>query len=97
MSLRSRRALWAVSSSTSTTILPAAMCKPPAKRSSEETSAFRQQGLVIESLVSSSFTDAVIAMALSNQSLLDDVGQNWGQFLDIMRGTAWPLRQIGGN
>jgi hypothetical protein len=30
--------------------------------------------LVIESLVSSSFTDAVIAMALSNQSLLDDVG-----------------------
>jgi hypothetical protein len=63
MSLRNLLALWDVSSSTSITILPAAKCKPPAKRSRDDTSAFRQHGFVIAIRDSSSFTDAVIAMA----------------------------------
>src|SRR5829696_9008585 len=62
MSLRSRRAAAPVSSSASTTILPATMWRPPANRSVVATSAFRQQVLVIWVLASSAFTCAVIAM-----------------------------------
>src|SRR6478735_7230719 len=63
MSLRSRRAAAPVSSSASTTILPATMWRPPANRSMVATSAFRQQVLVIWVLASSAFTCAVIAMS----------------------------------
>jgi hypothetical protein len=62
MSLRSRRATDPVSSSASTTIRPLMMCSPPAKRSNEDTSALRQQGFVTLRRLSSSLTDAVIAM-----------------------------------
>ena len=58
------------------TILPAAICNPPAKRRREETSALRQHGLVIAKRLSSSFTADVIAMCLSNQRLAHDVAQN---------------------
>jgi hypothetical protein len=43
-------------------ILPAAICNPPANLSNEETSALRQHGLVIESLLNSSLTASVIAI-----------------------------------
>ena len=62
MSLRSRRAAAPVSSSASTTIRPLTMCRPPANRSMEATSALRQQVFVIWVLASSAFTCAVIAM-----------------------------------
>ncbi|CAB4672817.1 unannotated protein [freshwater metagenome] len=62
ISLRSLRAVCAASNSTSTIILPAATCNPPAKRSKAETSALRQQGFVTESRPSSSFTASVIAI-----------------------------------
>ena len=73
ISLRKRLALWEVSSSTSIKIFPAAIWRPPAKRSSDDTSALRQHGLVTEMRLSSSFTDAVIAMGLSNQFWAHDV------------------------
>src|SRR5215210_5890840 len=63
MSLRSRRAAAPVSSSASTTIRPLTMCRPPAKRSMDATSALRQQVLVIWVEASSAFTCAVIAMS----------------------------------
>src|SRR5699024_10674863 len=63
MKARSRRATWAVSTSASITMRPPMMCSPPANRSIVETSAFLQQVLVTGSLLSSSFTRAVIAMA----------------------------------
>ena len=63
MSRRSRRAAAAASSSASTTIRPPTMCRPPAKRSIAETSAFRQHGFVTCRRLSSSFTNAVSAMA----------------------------------
>ena len=78
MSFFNLRAVWEVSNSTSMTTLPAAMCKPPAKRSSDETSALRQQGLVTDRRLSSSFTDAVIAMGLSNQDFLLNVCKKGG-------------------
>src|SRR6478609_11541924 len=62
MSLRSRRAACAVSSSASTTIRPPTMCSPPANRSMADTSALRQHGFVTCRRLSSSFTFAVIAM-----------------------------------
>ena len=62
MSRRSRRAAAPVSSSASTTIRPLLMCRPPANRSIEETSALRQQVLVTLVLASSALTCAVIAM-----------------------------------
>src|SRR6476660_848229 len=62
MSLRSRRAAWAVSSSASTTMRPPTMCSPPANRRVAETSALRQHGLVTGRRLSSSLTFAVIAM-----------------------------------
>jgi hypothetical protein len=62
ISFLNRRALWAVSNSTSMIIFPAAICNPPANLSNADTSAFRQQGLVIESLLSSSLTASVIAI-----------------------------------
>jgi hypothetical protein len=65
MSLRSRRAVAPASSSASTTIFADTMCSALANRSSEETSALRQHGLVMDSLASSSFTDAVMAMGRS--------------------------------
>src|SRR5690349_140176 len=62
MSRRSRRAAAPVSSSASTTIRPLTMCRPPAKRSIEETSDLRQQAFVTCVLASSAFTCAVIAI-----------------------------------
>ena len=53
-----------VSSSASTTMRPPMMCSPPANLSVAATSALRQQGLVTTCLLSSSFTFAVIAMAV---------------------------------
>src|SRR6476661_1929736 len=63
MSLRSRRAAAPVSSSDSTTIFPLTMWRPPANRSIVDTSALRQQVLVMWVLAISAFTCAVIAMA----------------------------------
>ena len=62
MLVRSRRAAAPVSNSASTTIRPLTMCRPPAKRSIEATSALRQQVFVTWVLDSSAFTCAVIAM-----------------------------------
>src|SRR6478672_3192883 len=62
MSLRSRRAVAPESRSASITIWPLTMCRPPANRSIEETSALRQHVLVTLVLTSSAFTCAVIAM-----------------------------------
>src|SRR3954451_20039017 len=67
-SVRSRRAAAPVSSSASTTILPLTMCRPPANRSIEATSALRQQVLVMWMLASSDFTCAVIAMGRSSHA-----------------------------
>jgi hypothetical protein len=54
----------AVSSSASTTMRPPTMCSPPANLNVAATSALRQHGLVTTCLLSSSFTFAVIAMAV---------------------------------
>src|SRR6478735_701820 len=62
MSLRSRRAAAPVSSSASTTILPLTMWSPPANRSIVDTSALRQQVLVMVVFAISAFTCAVMAM-----------------------------------
>src|SRR3954465_14857222 len=62
MSLRSRRAGAPVAISASTTIRPLTMCRPPANRSIDDTSALRQQGLVIVRCASSSLTAAGMAM-----------------------------------
>ena len=45
-----------------TTMRPLTICRPPAKRSIDETSALRQQTLVIVVCASSALTCAVIAM-----------------------------------
>ena len=76
ISFRRRRAVCAVSSSTSITIFPDAICNPPANLRRAETSAFRQHGLVTLSRLNSSFTDAVIAMRQSKQGSLDNVCEN---------------------
>src|SRR3954454_15519957 len=62
MSRRSRRGAAPGSSSASTTMRPLTMCSPPANRTIEETSDFRQQAFVTCVLASSAFTCAVIAM-----------------------------------
>ncbi len=64
-SLRSLRAAAPVSSSASITMRPAARCRPPANRSSVDTSAFRQHGLRMVTRLSSSLTSPVIAIAYS--------------------------------
>ena len=53
-----------MSSSASTTMRPPMMCSPPANLSVAATSDLRQHGLVTTCLLSSSFTFAVIAMAV---------------------------------
>src|SRR3954452_21632651 len=62
MSLRSRRAVAPVSISASTTIRPLTMCRPPANRSIDDTSALRQQGLVIVRCVISSWTAELMSL-----------------------------------
>src|SRR5690606_8127901 len=63
ISLRSRRATDPVSSSASMITRPPTMCRPPANRNIAATSDLRGPILVICSLLSSSFTAAVIATA----------------------------------
>ena len=74
MSLRSRRAATPVSSSASRTMWPLTRCSPLEKRSIDETSALRQQGLVTVRRASSSFTWAVMAMT----GILSLAGPRWG-------------------
>src|SRR5664279_1057388 len=62
MSRPSRRAALSVSSSASTTIRPPTTHRPPANRSTTDTSALRQHGLATRSRLNSSFTTAVNAM-----------------------------------
>src|SRR6202161_848999 len=61
MSLRSRRAMLPKSTSASTTTRPATMCRPPANRSSEVTSARLALTALTTRRLNSSLTSAVIA------------------------------------
>src|ERR1700722_4537934 len=61
MSLRSRRAMLPKSTSASTTTRPATMCRPPANRNSEVTSARLALTALTTRRLNSSLTSAVIA------------------------------------
>src|SRR4051812_20446934 len=105
-SVRSRRAAAPVSSSASTTILPLTMCRPPANRSIEATSALRQQVLVVWMLASSDLTCPVIAMGRSSHERqqpsaggLSRVGADYpgvrhGQLHGVVTGGAGGLRDV---
>src|ERR1700740_2838417 len=91
---RSRLAAAPVSSSASITTRPSARCRPPANRSSVETSALRQHGLSTVPRLSSSFTTLVIAIGVSPPSVLlssENLGVSPGQELGVVA-----RRPVGG-
>src|SRR5437016_1250793 len=75
------------------------MCRPPAKRSIEATSALRQQVLVIWVFASSLFTCAVIAMGRSSHASqspsADDPGVGRGQLERVVAGGPRRLGDVG--